>query len=312
MVAVSHRALRELILEFGGLDLAFTEMASAAAAVSGSPYEEWYLDAGPEPGRCAYQFYTVKPERLVEALAFVAERPVFGADINFGCSAPQIKRAGGGVAWMRRPEAAAELVAAARGVWKKPLSAKIRLGDTEDYPALLAFCKGLEASGLDFITLHPRLGDEKFRRQSRWEYVARLAADLSIPVVGNGDIHSFQDWDAKRSEARPAGCMLGRAAVQRPWIFALIKGRAANADFRLEVDLEATAYRFLDLVEARLPGDFHLTRARRFFFYYSDNFSYAHHLKWKLENAPDLGAMRGILAEYFSEVPADKRRIESN
>jgi tRNA-dihydrouridine synthase len=49
MVALSHRALRELCLEFGGLDLAYTEMASAGAAVSGAPYEDCYFDSGPAP-----------------------------------------------------------------------------------------------------------------------------------------------------------------------------------------------------------------------------------------------------------------------
>ena len=101
MVALSHRALRELVLEFGGLDLAYTEMASAGAAVSGAPYEDCYFDSGPAPGKVVYQLYTTKSERLIEALTMLKDRPVYGADINFGCAAPQITRAGGGAAWMR-------------------------------------------------------------------------------------------------------------------------------------------------------------------------------------------------------------------
>jgi tRNA-dihydrouridine synthase len=310
MVGLSHRALRELILDFGGLDLAFTEMASAAAAVSGSVYESFYLDAQPYPAKTCLQFYTVKPERLVEALAHVRESGVFGIDINFGCSAPAIKRAGGGVAWMKDPAGAAELIGLSRAAWAGVLSSKVRIGENEDFPFLLDFCAGLAARGLDFLTLHPRLDSEKFRRKSRWDYVARLAEALPIPVVGNGDILSVGDYEERRAEARPAGFMLGRGAVRRPWIFALIRGRAEAADYCLEVDLEATAHRFLDLVEKRLPPDFHLTRARRFFSFYSDNFSYAHHLKWKLDNAADLGTMRAILQDYFAEVPQDKRRLE--
>ena len=163
---------------------------------------------------------------------------------------------------------------------------------------------------LDFLTLHPRLGDEKFRRKSRWDYVARLQSDLPLPVVGNGDVMTHGDWAARKAETGCAGIMIGRGAVRRPWLFALIKGRRADPAFELEVDLEATAYRFLDLVEARLPPEFHLTRARRVFFYYSDNFSFAHHLKWRLDNAPDLAAMRAILATYFSEMPGDRTRLE--
>ena len=312
MVALSHRALRELILEFGGLDLAFTEMASAAAVVSGSPYEDFYLDIGPEPARAVFQFYTVKPERLEEALAAVATRGAFGADINFGCAAPHIKKAGGGVAWMKKPKEAAELMAAARRAWPSSLSAKLRLGESEDYPALRDFCLGLAEAGADFITLHPRFENQKFRRKGRWDILARLAADLPLPIVGNGDVLSVSDWNERMSEAGPAGIMIGRGAARRPWLFALIRGRSAAPDFSLRVDLEATAYRFLDLVEKRLPPDFRLTRARRFFSYYCDNLSYAHHIHWKLDKAPDLEAMRAILAEYFADLPSDRIKIETN
>ena len=310
MVELSHRALRELILGFGGLDLAYTEMASAGAFVADSPYDRWFLDAEPEPARTVLQFYTTGPERLVEALERAADRPVFGADINFGCAAPQIKRAGGGAAWMREPEKAKELVGAARPAWPLSLSAKLRIGPEEDFGALLDFASGLAEAGLDFLTLHPRLENEKFRRKSRWDYVGRLAAALPIPVLGNGDIRSFSGWMRRKEEAGPAGVMIGREAARRPWIFALLRGKAADPAFELKVDLGETAFRFLDLVEKRLPPDFHLSRARRFFFYYTDNFTWAHHLKVKLQNAPDLSAMRGILADYLAEQPGDRLRLE--
>ena len=180
MVALSHRALRELALEFGGLDLAYTEMASAGAVVSGSPYEGCYLDTGPEPAKVVYQLYATKPERLPEALAFLKNRPVsgapdtgdpatggavFGADINFGCAAPHITKAGGGAAWMREPERAFALARSARAEWDRPLSAKIRLGKDEDYPRLLDFVRGLAEAGVDYVVVHPRFESQKFRRR---------------------------------------------------------------------------------------------------------------------------------------------------
>jgi len=308
MVGLSHRALRTLVREFGGLDFAYTEMASAAALVSGSPNEEWYLDAGPQPERTMLQFYTLKPERLVEALHACAGRDVMGADINFGCAAPHISRAGGGVAWMENPEAAAGLVAAARAAWPRLLSAKLRIGPEEDYPRLRDFCLGLVEAGVDFLALHPRLSGEKFRRTSRWDFVGKLAAELSVPVIGNGDIRSYSTYRERASGASPDGIMIGREAARRPWIFALIRGREAREDFVLSVDLLETGHRMLDLIEELLPPDFHHTRARRFFYYYAENFTFAHHIRWKLQNAPSLPAMRSELERYISEVPQDRLR----
>jgi tRNA-dihydrouridine synthase len=311
MVGLSHRALRELVLGFGGLDYAYTEMASAAALVSGSPYDEWYLDSGPEPGRTIYQFYATKPERLPEALAFMKARsgePVFGADINFGCSAPHITKAGGGAAWMRDPDGACALVRSARAAWDSPLSAKIRLGAEEDYPRLADFVRGIAEAGVDFVAVHPRLEGQKFRRLGRWDYVARLAAEMPIPVVGNGDVRTWNDYRERASDYSPAGVMIGREAARRPWIFALLRGREKSEDFSLEVDLRATALRMLGLIEARLPPDFRLTRARRFFYYYADNFTFAHHIRWKLQNAGDLDGMRRALDDYLLEAPGDALR----
>jgi tRNA-dihydrouridine synthase B len=309
MVALSHRALRELILEFGGLDFAYTEMASAGAAVSGAPYEECYFDSGPEPEKVVIQLYATKAERLPEALELLSARPVFGADINFGCAAPHITKAGGGAAWMREPERAFELARAARGAWDRCLSAKIRLGQEEDYGRLADFVSGLAEAGIDYVALHPRFEAQKFRRQGRWDIVARLAADMSLPIVGNGDIRLWDDYKKRVAEAGTAGIMIGREAARRPWIFALIRGKEKSEDFTMEVSLRDTAHRMLDLIEARLIPEFRLTRAQRFFSYFADNFTFSHHIKWRLVNSPDLPAMRAQLEAYLAEVPGDATRL---
>ncbi len=313
MVGLSHRALRELVLEFGGLDFAYTEMTSAGAAVSGSPYEPWYLDMAPAPEKTIIQFYATKTEHLREALIRIQnefERPVFGADINFGCSAPHIVKAGGGAAWMRNPEGAFELVRSAREVWNRRLSAKIRLGPDEDYERIRDFALGLAQCGIDFISVHPRLDTQKLRRTSLWDYVARLAEELPIPVIGNGDIRTWNDYADRVSRYSRSGVMLGREAARRPWIFALIRGREASTDFSMEIDLRKTAFKMLDLIESRLHPDFHHTRARRFFYYYADNFRFAHHLRWKLQNAASIAAMRKVIDEYLLEVPEDEVSVQ--
>lgn len=210
---------------------------------------------------------------------------------------------------MREPEKAFELVVSARSVWNKCLSAKIRLGLDEDYDRLAGFVKGIAGAGIDYVALHPRFEGQKFRRQGRWDLLARLAAEMPLPIVGNGDIRGWSDYKRRLEEARPAGIMIGREAVRRPWIFALLRGREKSSDFSIEVDLRATAFRMLELIESRLIEEFRLTRAQRFFFYYADNFTFAHHIKWKLVNAPDLDAMRRELDAYFEEMPRDRARI---
>jgi tRNA-dihydrouridine synthase B len=138
--------------------------------------------------------------------------------------------------------------------------------------------------------------------------LARLVAEMPLPIVGNGDIRLWSDYRLRMEEARPAGIMIGREAARRPWIFALLRGKEKSPDFAMDVDLRATAFRMLDLIQARLIEEFWLTRAQRFFSYYADNFTYAHHIKWKLVNAPGLDAMRRELDAYFEDVPSDRIR----
>ena len=311
MVGLSHRPLRELVLGFGGCDLAYTEMTSAAGYLSGAPYDRYFLDTGPEPGRAVLQFYAVDAPRMIQAARKAArELPAAGLDLNFGCSAPHIEKAGGGVSWMKDPGAARDLVARVRDARPEGgLSAKLRVGYDEDYGRLRDFCGGLAEAGADWLVLHPRLRSEKLRRTGRWDYVRRLGEDLEVPVVGNGDIQGPEDHAARVRECRPAGIMLGREAVRRPWVFALIRGLERDPGFRMTVDLAGTAETALRLMEEHLPPEFHISRARRFFYYYCDNLSFAHHIRWKIQNAPDLKAVRQALEEYFEEVPGDREKV---
>ncbi len=307
MVGLSHRPLRELVRDFGGCDLLYTEMTSSAGYLSGAPYDRYFLDSEPAPERTILQFYATDAPRMGEAARKASrEIPSAGLDLNFGCSAPHIEKSGGGISWMKDPVAARDLVARVREALPQgSLSLKLRVGYDDDYGRLRDFCGPMAEAGADWLVLHPRLRNEKLRRTGRWDYVRRLGEDLRIPVVGNGDVRSLEDRNARLRDFRPAGVMLGREAVRRPWIFALIRGRERDPSFRLTVDLADTAEKALRLIEEHLPPEFHISRARRFFFYFCDNLSFAHHVRWKIQNSPDLKAVRKALDEYFEEVPGD-------
>ena len=311
MVGITNRAFRTLVAELGGPDRYVTEMASAEAFSSHAQYEDCYTDARPSPATTSVQFYARSMAAMAAAcrelsLRGEALRPD-GIDLNFGCSAPHIRKSGGGSAWSEDPEGAAALVAAARSAWPGTLSAKLRMGPDDDYPRLLDFCAGLAAAGLDFIAIHPRTDNQKFKRKARHDITARLARDLAIPVAANGDITGA---DAARGLfAEGAGAvMLGREAVRRPWIFATLRAELSGDPLSVAgqpLDRLSVALRFLELDAAFLPEKWQLETARRFFDYYCEPLSFAHHIKYKTMNSPSLGAMRATLEEYFTQVPGD-------
>ena len=317
MVELSHRPLRELVASFGGCDRYYTEMTSAAGYLSGAPWDKYFMDPEPEPARTVVQFYGNDARSLAGAASkLAADRraaggPLGGIDVNFGCSAPHIEKAGGGVSWMKDPDGArgllAGVVAAADGV---PVSVKIRLGYDESPEALLGFCRGLCDAGAAYIVLHPRLKSEKFRRTGKWRYVRLLADALPVPVIGNGDVRSPADYAAAVGDYSHAGVMVGREAARRPWIFALIRAVERDPAFSMEVRIEETGLRMLSLLRAYLPQPFMLSRARRFFFYYCDNLAFAHHIRYRIQNAPDIEAVEARWREYFREVPGDRIKTQ--
>jgi tRNA-dihydrouridine synthase B len=318
MATLGHRAFRELVSGFGECGLLYGEMASAAALASGGRFEGYYVDGEPDPGRFVVQLVGGSSEELERgalALArFLAEGSVRanGVDLNFGCSAPEILRQGGGAAWLARPDKALEAFKRVRGALEGVrLSAKLRFPGLGGEEGLLGFCRGLEAAGADGITLHPRLPSEGYGRPPRWGLVALLARSLTVPVTGNGEIRSDADASRRFAETGCTRLMIGREAVRRPWIFRLIEGRRLDPSFRMRVDLLETAERFTELLEAHQPREFWKSRARRFFFYFCDNLRFAHHPRaaTQLTGTP-LEAL-GVFKAYLEANPEERYREEN-
>lgn len=306
MATLSHRAFRELLEDFGGCDTYYAEMIGAAPFLYGGRFETYYADPLPRPDRLVYQIVGGDAELLAKAAALLDSRGTAGIDVNMGCSAPEIVKTGAGVRWMSAEDAARSMIAGVRKVVKTRLSVKLRLGADEDFDRLVRFCRMLQDEGVELLTLHPRTASEKLRRSARWDYVGRVRAELSIPVVGNGDVASASSL-VLRAQGPCDGVMVGRAAVRMPWIFAAARqietGSAALGEM---VDLEAVAFRFLDLLAKHQPPEFYDTRARRFFFYFCDNLKWAHHVRTAINRETELGMMGAVLRSHFAQNPEER------
>jgi len=140
---------------------------------------------------------------------------------------------------------------------------------------------------------------------------------LSVPVYGNGDVDSARNALQYMESYPCAGLMIGRAAIQKPWIFGAIRLaeerkacsglQAAAGGFEpIRIDHLEVASFFLEMLETHQPPEFHISRAHRFFFYYCDNFSFAHHIKMKIQRAESFVEILSLLEEYFEKCPDDR------
>lgn len=322
MATLSHEALRNLIFSFGGCDEYYCEMIHATSLVSGGKFEEYYIRTQPEPDKMVWQLTDYREEALKEASKIVSELGGIGIDINMGCPAPDIYRTGAGCAWMSKPlQEVSSMLTKVKSVLDnsttscKRLSCKIRLGEENfTIERLFDYCDMLVSEGVTQITLHPRTRKEKYTRKARWEYVNQLCeylkskySSLNLQIIGNGSIFSVEDAISSIKKAPNIdGIMLGRSAIQKPWLFKQISSALLNEEFKTEIDLFELAIDFIKDIENCQPQEFWKTRKQRFFIYFCDNFQFGNYLKSQLINNDGFEIQKNILQEYFEKMPSER------
>lgn len=321
MATLSHPAFRMLIEEFGGCDEYYTEMINAPSLLNKGQFEKFYINPAPVPEKIVWQLTGKTAAPIVEAASVVAALGGIGVDLNMGCSAPEIVNGGAGIAWMLKSRAETlELVRGVKNALEKyesetgihrRFSVKFRLGD-ENFTdeSFFSFADMLVENGVERLALHPRTKKEKYRDLPRWKYAELLAERYSgkISVVVNGDIKDSESAEnAEKICGKCDGLMIGRMAVQKPWIFAEISRK--NLEPRPEpepVDLLKCALDFIDFVEKFQPPEFYKTRLQRFFTYFCMNFSFAHYAQTQMLNAKNIEDSRSRICGYFEKVPEDR------
>ena len=161
------------------------------------------------------QIFGSDPQKFLEACKVIEQIGADGIDINMGCPAAKIVSSCYGSALMRNPALAQELVAAAVKAVSIPVSVKTRLGwDRTDQ--LISFCKGLVDAGASALAIHGRRYCDKFTGSANWDPIYELKRQVSVPVIGNGDIASGAD--ALEKIQNLDGVMIGRATIGNPWL----------------------------------------------------------------------------------------------
>ena len=231
LAGYSDVAFRRLCRDFGA-DLTVTEMVSVAGLNYKSKKTVALLRTAPnETPSCAQLFGSV-PEQFERALSHPDVAKFDILDVNMGCPVRKVFGHGEGSALLLDPERAAAIVRALKK-GDKPVTVKMRLG-VKDKAGAVDFAKRMEDAGADLITVHGRTREQLYSGEADWDEIRRIAAAVSIPVLGNGDVD--EDNIEERKDG-VYGVAIGRGAVADPQIFS--GGRTLT---RLEVIKRHLAY----------------------------------------------------------------------
>lgn len=170
-------------------------------------------------------------DRMTEAAALVQATGVDVLDINCGCPAPKVVRKGGGAELLRRVTHLERILRQVRRELSIPLTLKIRSGWDEDSLNCVEVAQMAEAVGVEMLAVHGRTRMQLYHGEADWNLIGEVKRAVSIPVLGSGDVVCARSARERLRRSNADGILVGRGAMENPWVFRQIAEDAAGRPF---------------------------------------------------------------------------------
>ena len=310
MAGVTNTVFRTLCKNLGA-DVLTTEFVSAEGILHRNDRTRRYLEFQPCERPLGVQLFGADPERLAEAVKSVIGwvAPDF-IDLNFGCPVNKVVARNGGSALLKDcpllARVAKSVVAAAGAV---PVTAKIRIGWDARSVNAVETAHILEEEGVRRLAIHGRTKEQGYTGTADWSVISSVVQSVKIPVIGNGDIDSAEVALARWKESGVAGLMIGRAAMNHPWIFREIKSALSGESAQVVTlkdkwsFIEQHCEREILWWEGREDLAMRAMRAR--LMAYTRGLPSGARLREKLQQVETLGGVRNIAAVHLAEYGAN-------
>jgi tRNA-dihydrouridine synthase B len=330
MAGMTDTAFRRLVKRQGGCGLVVTEMVSSEGLVRGIDRTLEYAEYTEEERPVSIQIFGGEPDKMAEAARIVEGMGANIVDVNMGCPVPKIAKHNAGCRLMREPSHAATIIAAMVNAVRIPVTVKMRKGWDDDEMNAPDVARRVEDAGAAAITIHGRTAKQSYSGTADWEFVARVADALTIPVFGSGDC-TEPEQIVERLKDGVSGVFVGRGVLRNPWILAqaqdLLEGRPARTvsleqrgRFLLDyIDLlqderlrEEPGFRHFAPVAPAAPGSpappaapasrhdrWVINKVRALCSWYTKGFENGAKLRISVNAAQSLEELRGLIEDFF-------------
>ena len=240
MAGFTDYPFRRICKGFGAA-LTYTEMVSAKALYYGDKKTQVLLV--PEDNMCSVQIFGREPQIMKYAAQLLQDKGVPMIDVNMGCPAPKIVNNGEGSALLKEPELAVEIIETLKKSVSIPVTVKMRMGWDSCPDVALALSKRMCEAGVDAICIHGRTREQYYSGKADWNIIKAVKESVSCPVIGNGDVRSYDDCKKMLDTTGCDAVMISRAAAFDPRIFEeCISGVKKSTNFSEKIELISHHY----------------------------------------------------------------------
>jgi len=220
MAGVTDVAFRALGAKYGA-GLTYTEFVSGTAIVRGNFKSLKMIETSPGEKPVAVQLFGNSVEDVCEA-ARQLEHKFDVIDINCGCPAWKVIKTGAGSELLKSPEKISSFVNKLVSSVNRPITVKIRKGIDDNNVNAVEVAKIVENAGASAIAIHGRTQKQGYSGLADWDIIKKVKESVNIPVIGNGDVFTPEQFKEKLDFSGVDAIMIARGAIGNPYIFTQI------------------------------------------------------------------------------------------
>lgn len=238
LAGISNPIYRKMCHDYGA-SLVVSEMISDKALhyKSQKTFDMCKIVEGEHP--VSLQLFGSDPITMGEASKYLTENTNCDIiDINMGCPVNKVIKAHAGSYLMQYPDLAYDVMKAVKDNTNRPVTVKMRAGWDKDSVNCVEIAKLAEKAGLSAVAIHGRCKSDMYQGSSNNEYIKRVKEEVSIPVIGNGDIKTVEDAKRMMEETGCDAVMIGRGILGKPFFLQELKAYFKEEEFMMPSYLE--------------------------------------------------------------------------